>query len=524
MTSIRTALVFAALLLPLGGAQAASLHADFNGDGFADLAVGVEGEDVGATVDAGAVQIVYGSATGLTGHRSQRWHQDVSGIAENAETNEYFGRALASGDFDGDGFADLVIGVPGESVGAVAKAGAVEVLYGTSRGLTSRRSQLWHQDSPGVTDRAEDGDYFGSWVTTGDFDADGFADLAIGLPSEDIGRENEHVRAGALHVLYGSASGLTATGSAYWAQGINGLPDAPETKDYFGSGLSAGDFDADGFDDLVVAAPGEDETGDPAVAEEGVVYVLKGSASGLSAVDEQRWTQNTPGLAATVLSTARFGSLTRTADFDADGFDDVVVWSRANVPGVPAGAGAIDVIYGSAWGLRAVGHTYLTADTPGVEGVSSAQDHFGTALAAGDFNGDGFPDLAVGAPADDVGGFEDAGSVHVFWGTAAGLHASDGQHGFDDVYWHQASSGIAGDPSWHESYGYALAAADYDGNGYADLVVGTPGDLVGAGSVHVLYGSAVGLSTATDALWTQDSPQMPDTVEPSDMFGSVLAP
>ncbi|HEV7735055.1 MAG TPA: FG-GAP repeat protein [Candidatus Binatia bacterium] len=520
MTSIRTALVLATLMLPPAGVHAASLHADFNGDGFADLAVGVEGENVGAILDAGAVQVVYGSVSGLTGHRSQRWHQDVSGIADNAEPQESFGRGLATGDFDGDGFADLVIGVPGESIGGVTHAGAVQVLYGAARGLAAKRSQLWHQDSPGIADRAEVDDYFGGWLTTGDFDADGFADLAIGVQAENLGRENQFVDAGALHILYGTAAGLTSARSAYWTQGSNGLPESPETKDYFGSGLSAGDFDADGFDDLVVAAPGEDHTADPAVAEEGVVYVLRGSASGLTAADEQRWEQDSPGLAASVLSNGRLGSLTQPADFNADGFDDLVIWSRTSVP---VGAGAIDVLYGSAWGLRALGHTYLTADTPGVDGVGSPHDGFGAGLAAGDFNGDGFPDLAAGAYDDDAAGLEDAGAVHVFWGTPAGLHAFDGQHGFDDRYWHQATHGMDGDPTWHGSYGYALAAADYDGNGYADLAVGVAGDTGGAGAVHVLYGGVPGLSGATDVVWTQNSPQMPDTAESGDQFGGVLA-
>jgi hypothetical protein len=523
MTSIRIAIALCALLSSLSAAGAAALHADFNGDGFADLAVGVDGEDVGAIPDAGAVQVIYGGAGGLTGNHSQRWHQDVAGIADSAEANDNFGRVLATGDFDADGFADLAMAAPSESVGGTARAGAVHVLYGTERGLATKRSQLWHQDSPGVADRVEVDDLFGLWLTTGDFDADGFADLAVGVPTEDQGRTNQHTNAGAVHVLYGSAAGLTAAGSDYWAQGTHGFPETPETKDYLGSGLSAGDFDGDGFDDLVAAAPGEDGTATPAVDEEGVVYVLRGSAGGLSMSGLQEWRQDSPGLAATVLANGRLGSLTETADFDADGYDDVVLWSRANVPGVPAGAGAIDVLYGSSWGLRALGHLYLTADTPGVLGVASAHDGFGAGLAAGDFNGDGHPDLAAGAYADDVAGFEDAGAVHVFWGTPAGLHAFDGQHGFDDLYWHQGSPGMEGNPAWHVHYGLALAAADYDGDGFADLAVGATGANVSAGVVHVLDGGIVPFDTSTDALWDQDSPLLPDTAEPTDQFGGAFA-
>jgi hypothetical protein len=101
--------------------------ADFNGDGYADLAISAVLEDIDAIVDAGAVHVLYGSATGLTATGNQFWHQDSPGIAEGAEEGDRFGDALAAGDFNGDGFADLAIGVPQERIGAL-EAGVVHVL------------------------------------------------------------------------------------------------------------------------------------------------------------------------------------------------------------------------------------------------------------------------------------------------------------------------------------------------------------------------------------------------------------
>src|SRR5688500_5802822 len=92
-------------------------------------------------------------------------------------------------DFDGDGFGDVAIAAPGEAIGARREAGAVHILYGTGSGLSAAGDQIWHQDIAGVPGKAETGDSFGNAVATGDFDADGFDDLAIGAPGESLGAD-----------------------------------------------------------------------------------------------------------------------------------------------------------------------------------------------------------------------------------------------------------------------------------------------------------------------------------------------
>jgi FG-GAP repeat len=115
-------------------------------------------------------------------------------------------------DFDNDGFADLAIGAPGESVGDIVGAGAVHILYGRARGLTTTGDQLFHQNSEGLLETAKAGDDFGAALAAGDFNHDGFADLAIGVPGESLEEGLEEiVQAGAVYIVYGSASKLTAT-------------------------------------------------------------------------------------------------------------------------------------------------------------------------------------------------------------------------------------------------------------------------------------------------------------------------
>src|SRR5918995_7031147 len=190
-------LVLSAAIWPASGALAhgstagqapapASLRADFNNDGSEDLAVGVPFESVGSIESAGAVNVLYGSAAGLSGAGSQLFSQDTAGVPGAAEPFDEFGAAMAAGDFNGDGFTDLAVGAPSEDVGAIELAGAVNVLYGSAAGLSGAGSQLFSQDTAGVAGTAEPFDEFGSALAAGDFDNDGFADLAAGAPGVSL--------------------------------------------------------------------------------------------------------------------------------------------------------------------------------------------------------------------------------------------------------------------------------------------------------------------------------------------------
>jgi hypothetical protein len=131
----------AALAQPAGAAAAAaSAGADFNDDGVTDLAVGVPGEND----FAGAITVLYGAGvTGLSGSGGQLFTQ----VAGAVEEGDLFGSALAAGDFDNDGFADLAVGAPAEDVSGAFNAGAVSALYGAAGGLSTRRAAV-HPEQP----------------------------------------------------------------------------------------------------------------------------------------------------------------------------------------------------------------------------------------------------------------------------------------------------------------------------------------------------------------------------------------
>jgi FG-GAP repeat protein len=122
---------------PTRGKAPLALHGDFNGDGYADAAIGVSLKDVHGQVDAGAVSVIYGSASGLTIAGNQLLTQDTPGALDRAEAGDEFGRYMGGGDFNSDGYFDLAVGVPEENLTIngqdVDNAGAVQIFYGSHR-------------------------------------------------------------------------------------------------------------------------------------------------------------------------------------------------------------------------------------------------------------------------------------------------------------------------------------------------------------------------------------------------------
>ena len=144
------------------------------------------------------------------------------------EIFDLFGFALVAGDFNQDSFADLGAGAPWEDVGsAAAQAGAVSVLPGSGGGLTTTGGRLFTQ----VGGTVEANDQFGSQLAAGDFNHNGFAELAAAAPSETLGTIPE---AGAVSILQGSGGGLTTTGGQLFTQDSPGVPGVAEPFDSFG--------------------------------------------------------------------------------------------------------------------------------------------------------------------------------------------------------------------------------------------------------------------------------------------------
>lgn len=396
----------------LGASLAAG---DFDGDGYDDLAVGIPNRDApagpGAQDSAGAVLVLYGGPGGIALAGQQLWHQGRNGVDGVPEPGDHFGFVLATGNFNGDPFDDLAVGVPGEDVGAVQDSGAVNVIYGSPSGLSPTfapiEDQIWVQTDLGLSIE-EIGDYFGWSVAAGDFDQDGRDDLAIGSPFEDVG---PIVGAGAVSVMYGTGLGLSAAGAQWFSQDEAAVPGA-EPADSFGYSVLAADLDGDGWPELVAGSPGEDLELGPTVEGAGAIHVVRGSAAGLESeiawAFDRRDASGVPGF------NERFGDGLAAGSFGADRPADLVVGARNATVAGHQYAGAAFVFAGRA-GAAPLFERELSQEGP-APGTPGPWEGFSWSLAAADFDGNGFDDLAAGVPWDTAGGDPAAGAVNLFRG------------------------------------------------------------------------------------------------------------
>lgn len=410
-------------------------------------------------------------------------------------SNQYFGGALAVGNFNGDLYQDLAIGIPEDAGGPIldrrAKAGTVAVIYGGPAGLSMANawyvSQPWNGVDPLVQ---EAGDHFGCALAVGDFNGDGVDDLAVGVCNESIAGAAE---AGAVNVFYGSVGGT------FGDPDLTLTEPSPVSGHHFGLSLAAGDVNGDNSDELVVARAA------------GVYYFHYGSPGGL----------------ATSGSIFSGGDHTTIAlgDFNGDGFADFVLGGP--YPGWTAGEAF--VFDGTASGLSPTLSAWLRQDfmvSDTLDGGNEADDRFGESLLAADLDGDGYEDLVIGAPGEDVGAegseFVDAGAIYVLRGGVGGLDVG-GAH-----YWTENGMLVQTAVADGDGFGTALAAGDSDQDGDLELAVGCPfktaSGVPQAGLVIFMPGSASGPTDAGVArVWQQDSPAVPDYSEPFDRFGRVLA-
>ncbi|UGY93053.1 FG-GAP-like repeat-containing protein [Streptomyces gobiensis] len=464
-------------LLALTGGAAQTAAYDFNGDSIPDFTVGIPGDTVGGSAEAGSVLIADGTLTGPASSASLL-NQDSTGVPGAAEEKDAFGQVLASGDFDGDGYADLAVGAPVEAIGTTEGAGFLTVHYGTSSGLSSTRIDSFHEDTTGIPGTVVKDEFFAYALAAGDLNGDGHDDLAIGQPMDAVdGKPN----AGSLRLLFGSADGLTATSAIWIDQGTPNVPGGPETDDRFGEQLTIGDINGDGTDDLVAATLGEQITGS---SDRGSTVVMYGPVNDAPASGDYIASKYLDGV------TEFSGSALAVGRFNEDPYLDIAIGVADQKVGEDGAAGRLAIVYGSADGVSHDNVELFDQGTPGVPGGPEPEDYFASSLAAGDFDGDGVDDLIVGMRSEAIGTATGSGAALVLFGNATGGISTTGR-----VWVDQDVEGVPGVVAKHDHFGWTVGALDTDGDGRVEPLIGAPGNA--AGTVTVLKVSPGTLESAT---------------------------
>ncbi|MEU1195891.1 FG-GAP-like repeat-containing protein [Streptomyces sp. NPDC005813] len=434
--------------LPATTAAAApsGLSGDFNGDGYRDLAIAAPIAKISGKAGAGYVAVVYGTASGLDTSKRQIISQATTGIPGTPESSDYFGDRLTTGDMDGDGYTDIVVGVHSERIGSTDDFGALTVLWGGADGVKSGTDI----SSPLPQYRSE----LGWALAAGDFDGDGHTDLAAGNNSSP-----------SLNIFRGP---ISRTGKAASLIGI----DTVEQTTIYPDKLVAGEVNGDGKTDLLVM--GQEETSSGGNRTRSVLYT--GSATG-----PKPGKKLAGGYTATI------------ADVDKDGYGDIVTGNFMEKSTTePDGGlgGAITVTYGASGGLGTRTPVRITQDTANVPGTAEKGDGFGWSLSSGDTNGDGYADVVIGSDSESLGSKRHAGQVTVLRGSASGLTGTGSKS------YSQDTANVPGTAEADDYFGDEVFLTDTNRDGRAELAVGARGENGGAGAVWLFKSTSSG-TTAT---------------------------
>ncbi|SEG76307.1 FG-GAP repeat-containing protein [Thermomonospora echinospora] len=401
------------------------------------------------------------------------------------------------GDINRDGRAELRTGAAGRPVNGLDNAGALAVTAGSPTGATGPAT-LYDQDTPGIADVAEANDWFGYSHTGGDFNGDGYEDVAVGAPAEE-GRK------GAVNVIYGSATGLTSNGNRVLRHSLGS----------FGLSVASLDVNNDGYDDLAVGAPGKGQS----------VLLYLGGPGGVGTQAPLRLRPGAGGVPGKAHNWESFGWGLAGGDLDGDGYDDLVVANAYDWSPKYGTYGSIVALYGKKGGgssFRFRSAQFWDKDSRGIYGTVGSwkkdqPDHFGWSVAVADYNGDGRDDVAVSAPGTPVKRsgktYQDAGTVNLIYGSAKGLTATGNKQYTLDT------AGVPGAARAEDRLGMTVTGGDANGDGYAELAVSGQGRQM----VVVLRGAKKALTTSGARWITQNSAGVPGTTRKNSVFGSYMA-
>jgi hypothetical protein len=374
-------------------------------------------------------------------------------LEQNQAFSSYGSSVASAGDINGDGYADIIVGIPNYDQGE-SNEGVALLYLGSAVGINA--SVAWSGQSNQI-----DAAYGCSVASAGDVNNDGYDDVIVGARGYDNVESNE----GRAYLYLGSPAGLNST--PVWTAEVNAI------HAYFGASVAcAGDMNNDGFDDIIIGASSISHGG---IGYSGAVYIYYGNPTGVSLIPDLEYS--------TEESDSHFGGTVSTAgDVNGDGSDDVLVgaasegWDGNGCAYVILG-GAPDEVYPTHWS----------------DCGSYDAEFFGSGVTSGDFNADGFSDIAVGAT---NWGLDYGGRVAIYYGSSTGLTVPS----------------IS--PDWmvdnqNGDFGISLGSGDFNNDGYDDIIAGASSfsnPQSGEGAFFVYTGGPSGMPGTTT--WAAQSNQV----------------
>lgn len=443
---------------------------DFNGDGFQDLIIGAFAADPNNNNAAGETYVVFGKKGGFPASIDLPKLDGSNGfILNGVDTNGFSGGSVSSaGDINGDGLDDLVIGAFGATANGQNNAGKSYVMFGSKAVLPARLNLSDLNGNNGfVVNGINEFDYLGLSVSgAGDINADGIDDLLVSAP----GPLNNTLSKS--YIIYGHKGIFAPILNSSDINGSNGFVINDNDGKSGTSVSAAGDINGDGISDIIINAEENDSNN----------YVVFGSAKGFSANFNLSELNGSNGFVLNTGNEKSGTTVSKAGDINGDGTDDLII-SLANSNSNP---GKSYVVFGN---NRGFAPRLDLAQLNGKNGFALINNIDGTSISAvssaGDINGDGIDDLAIGVSQAN----SNAGTTYILFGDYAGftptlfLSKLNGNNGL-------VINGVKQD----DLSGTSLSqGGDINGDNIDDLVIGSPGNLFNnsPGQTQVVFGSTL---------------------------------